>query len=84
MVFTSVCAFEVMEKREKLEEATSELDLQLLENAAIIEKEEIIKNLFSYFREGKLNIAAQFTIKLRYIEKFLQELRIKRISLKQI
>ncbi len=73
---------ETMEMREKLAEAEDEISLKATAEEAGRAHQQTLDKLTSHFGCDDWDSAAQETIRLRYMEKFLEEARVKISSLK--
>ena len=64
---------ENMEWREKLQEADDRCDIVSLEEKAEAQRHETLSSLSQAFAADKYDRAAQLALRLRYLEKFLEE-----------
>lgn len=72
---------ESLDKREELENADSSEQIRSMIVRAIDDRMAIIDELKNQFASGKLDCAAQNTIKLRYMEKYIEEIKKKSMKL---
>ncbi len=72
---------ENMEMREALSDAVTKSEVENLIRDARKNREEIIKNLEKSFSQKDFPEAEEDVIRLKYIEKFLEEARIKKLQL---
>lgn len=66
---------ESMEAREKLEDAATKEEIELLKTCALANMANCIEQLKSQFKDKNFEKAAQNTIRLRYLEKYLEEIK---------
>jgi len=72
---------ESLEMREELENADSSEQIRTLIVHAIDDRMAVIDDIKNQFAQGKLDDAAQSTIKLRYMEKYIEEIKKKSAKL---
>jgi len=68
---------EAMEQRETLSEAEGKAEIESLKKEAQENRKKYIDELGIMFMNGDIDGAAKLTIRLKYLEKFLQEIKIK-------
>lgn len=71
---------EAMEMREKLAETNGREALAALEKEALSEREQALSAFAAYYNEGKLQEAAQETIRVKYLEKLVETIKLKKMS----
>jgi molecular chaperone HscB len=68
---------ESMEVRERLSTLSDEKDLRVMEVHAAEERVKVIETIRNAFQEEDLALASQQTIRLRYLEKLIEEIKAK-------
>lgn len=71
---------EAMEQREKLADASTEQEISVMETAAKTQMESCIAALEEAFSAADHATAAQHASRLQYVEKFLSEIRLKKLK----
>lgn len=72
---------EMLELQERLSEAANPGEISSYTKMAEQETEKSIRGLIKAFEEDKLDEAAQLTIRLKYLTKFFDEIKIRKIAL---
>lgn len=71
---------EAMETRERLAETSGREALNALEKEAQTEKEQALTQFATYYSNGQLPEAAQETIRVKYLEKLIEEIKYRRMK----
>lgn len=71
---------EAMEMRERLAETTGREALTALEKEALSERDQALYQFVAYYNEGKPQEAAQETIRVKYLEKLVETIKLKKMS----
>jgi molecular chaperone HscB len=78
----SILLLEAMEKREALADCNTINDLEVLENLTIKDKDIAFSNFKASFEAQEFDEAVSEIIKIRYIDKLLQEIKNKKTQVK--
>jgi molecular chaperone HscB len=79
----SLLLLEAMEKREALAECETINDLEFIENSTLHDKDKAFSNFKKLFEENEFDKAVSEIIKIRYIERLLQEVKNKKMQVKK-